>query len=290
MVVESHLERRHTTLADAIRLAGEVDADGETHGPDVEHVRQTFQAERGLRPRRFKFARTLEQIFLAIQIERGKACGAGQRVRRIGIAVKQFDDVLRTLHEGIVNTLAYQHATHRHATRGHAFGKRDHVGHHAVTLGGEGITQPSKTGDDLVENQQDAVLVANGAQLLQITLGRRNNAGRARHRLDNDGGYGRGIMQRDQAIERVGEMTAPLRLVDGESLFGAIIRRGQMIGADDQRAELFAVVDDTADGDAAKADAMIATLAANQAHPRAAALHVVKRQRDFQRGIDGFRA
>ena len=75
-------------------------------------------------------------------------------------------------------------------------------------------------------------------------------------------------MQRDDTIEFVGEMRAPFRLADAEGLLLAIVSRRQMIDAGEQRAELFAVVDDAADRNAAEADAVIAALAADQPHAR----------------------
>ena len=160
----------------------------------------------------------------------------------------------------------------------------------AVALGGEGIAEPAEAGDDLVEDQQDAVLVADRAQPLQIALGRRQHAGRARHRLDDHGGDGRGVVQRDDALELVGEMRAPFRLALGEGLLLAVVGRRQMVDAGEQRAEELAVVDDAADRDAAEADAVIAALAPDQARARALAAHVVIGERDLERGVDRLRA
>ena len=125
---------------------------------------------------------------------------------------------------------------------------------------------------------------------LQIALRRRQHAGRTRHRLDDDGGDGRGVVQRDQPVEFVGEMRAPLRLADREGLLGAVIGGRQMIDAGEQRAELLAVGDHAADRDAAEADAVIAALAADQPHARGVAAHVVIGERDLQRGVDRLRA
>ena len=55
-----------------------------------------------------------------------------------------------------------------------------------------------EAGDHLVEDQQDAVRVADRAQALEVALRRRQHAGRARHRLDDHGGDGGGAVQRDQ--------------------------------------------------------------------------------------------
>ena len=81
----------------------------------------------------------------------------------------------------------------------------------AVALGREGEAEPAEAGDHLVEDQQDAVLVADRPQALQVALGRRQHAGRARHRLDDHRRDGRGIVQRDDALQVVGEMGAHSR-------------------------------------------------------------------------------
>ena len=130
------------------------------------------------------------------------------------------------------------------------------------------------------------MLVADRAQPLQIALGRRQHAGRARHRLDDDGGDGAGVVQRDDALEFVGEMLAPVGLALAERLVLAIVGRRQMVDAGQQRAEEFPVVDDAADRDAAEADAVIAALAADQSRARAFAAHVVVCERDLERGVD----
>ena len=121
--------------------------------------------------------------------------------------------------------LRTMHAAHRHRAGGDALGEGDHVGHDAVAFGGEGVAEAAEAGDDLVEDQQDAVLVADRAQPLEIALRRRQHAGRAGHRLDDHRGDGRGVVQRDEPVEFVGEMRAPLRLADREGLLGAVIGR-----------------------------------------------------------------
>ena len=134
------------------------------------------------------------------------------------------------------------------------------------------------------------MLVADRAQALEIALRRRQHAGRGGERLDDDGGDGRGIVQRHQPVKRVGQMRAPFRLADGEGLLLAVIGHRQMIDAGHQRAELLAVRHDAADGDAAEADAVIAALAPDQAHARALVPNFVIGERNFQRGVDRLRA
>jgi hypothetical protein len=168
--------------------------------------------------------------------------------------------------------------------------KRDHVGIDAVALGRKWIAETAIAGDHLIEDQENAVLVADGAQPLEISLRRRQHACRRRDRLDDHGGDRRGVVQRNDAIERVGQMRPPFRLADGEGLLLAIICCGQVIDAGDQRAELLAVVDDAADRYAAEPDAVVTALAPDQADARGVAAHIVIGERDLERGVDGLRA
>ena len=124
------------------------------------------------------------------------------------------------------------------------------------------------------------------AQPLEIALGRRQTTGRTCHRLDDDGGDGRGIVQTDQPLEFVGEMAAPLRLASTESLLGAVVGRGQVIDASQHVAEHLAVGDHAADRDAAEADAVVAAFAPDETGTTALAAAAVVGQRHLQRGID----
>src|SRR5665647_406956 len=71
VVVEAVFERLVAAQANSIRLAGEIDAGHQTDSADIEHVRQTFQPHRRLRPDRLHLFRPREQIFVAVKIERG---------------------------------------------------------------------------------------------------------------------------------------------------------------------------------------------------------------------------
>src|SRR5499433_2906787 len=277
-------------LLDLAWPRGEVDAGSEPDAADVEHVGQALEAHRRLGPGRLELARALEQALVAVEIERREPGRAGERMRRVGVAVKQLDHVHGPAHERVVDPLAHDHSAHRHAPRGDALGKRDHVGDDAVALGGKGVAEPAEAGDDLVEDEQDAVLVTDRAQPRQVALGCGQHAGGARHRLDDHGGDGGGVVQRDDALELVGQMGAPLGLALAEGLVLAVVGRRQMVDAGEQRAEQFAIVDHAADRNAAEADAVVAALAPDQARARAFAAHVVIGERDLERGVHRLRA
>src|SRR5262245_13459844 len=91
----------------------------------------------------------------------------------------------------------------------------------------------------------------------------------------------------DKTIEIVGKMRAPFRLADTESLLLAIVSRYQMVYTGEQRAELLAIVDNTANGDATEAYAVIPALPTDQAHARGVAANVVIGERNLERGVDG---
>ena len=97
-------------------------------------------------------------------------------------------------------------------------------------------------------------------------------------------------MQRHDALERVGEMRAPFRLALGEGLMLAVIGRGQMVDARQERAKELAVVDHAADRNAAEAHAVIGALAADQTLTRALPAHVMIGERDLERRVAGLGA
>ena len=108
VLVEAAFQRLEAALADGVGLAGEIDADGQADRADVEHVRQALERPSPPAPRPARACRARSnRSFVAIEIERGEARRAGERMRRIGVAVEQLDDVLGALHEGVVDALAH---------------------------------------------------------------------------------------------------------------------------------------------------------------------------------------
>jgi TetR/AcrR family transcriptional regulator len=202
--------------------------------------------------------------------------------------VEELDHVLGAGHEGVVDRALHEDGAHRHDAVGDALRRHHDVGHDVEVIRREGRAEPAEARDDLVEDEQDAVLVADLAQPLEVALRRHEHAGRARHRLDDEGGDGRGIVQRDDALELVGELGAVLGQAAGEGVAGGIVRVPDVVDAGEQSAEHLAVGDDPADRDAAEVYAVIAALAADEACARALALGAVISEGDLQCGLDGF--
>ncbi len=165
-----------------------------------------------------EIAGALEQLLFFEHVETGERGRARKRMAGVGIAVKELDGVFgRRRHHAVVNALAHHHCAHRHAAVGEALGETQYVGDHAEFFARERRTQAAEAGNDFVEYQQDAMLVANFTQPLEIALWRHQHARRAGERLDDHGRDVGGVMQRNDAVlQFVGEMRAPRGLAAAE--------------------------------------------------------------------------
>ena len=179
--------------------------------------------------------RPREKSLVAVDIQRGKARGAGGRMAGVGIAVEQLDLALRPVHQRIVHLAAGEDRAHRNGAVGQALRGRHDIRPDTEIVRGKGRAKTAEAGDDLVEDQQDAVPVADRAQALEIAFRRDKHAGRASDRLDNAGRDRFCAVQRDQTLEIVGKLHAVLRLAFREGVAGKIMRVAQMIDAGELR-------------------------------------------------------
>ena len=222
----------------------------------------------GILEHRREFRRPLEQPASGEFVERGMRGGDTQRMGRVGVAVEELDQMLRAAHEGVVDRRRGQHTAEGHGSVVDGFGKSNQVRADTKEIGTEGGAEATEAGDHLVEDQQDAVPCADLTQSLQVALRRHDDPGGALHRLDDDGGDVARIVQRDDALEFLGEVRAPLGLTARVAHLGRLERVRQVIDArDHQRCEHLAVGRNAADRDAAHADAVVGPLAADDARP-----------------------
>jgi hypothetical protein len=199
-------------------------------------------------------------------------------------------DAFRAMrHVGVEDARMRQHRAHRHRAVGDALGQSHEVGHDARPLRGEGRAQAAEAGDDLVEDQQDAVPVADLAQARQIALRRRIDAARSGDRLDHHRGHSGRIVDRQQRLERVGHARALGRTAMGKAHALRIVGQRQM-RAVEQRPEIAAMPADAADREPAKTHAVIALGAPDQLGTPAIAGQPVIAARDLDRGVDRLRS
>ena len=123
-------------------------------------------------------------------------------------------------HEGVVNLGGRHHCAHWHRTIGDLLGQVENVGGHTKRFSTGVSPASAQPGDDLVEDQQNIVGVAKRTQSLQVTRGRRDDTRRTRHRLDNNGGDGRGVMQRNQICKLIGKVGTVIGHPPTKSILG----------------------------------------------------------------------
>ena len=107
------------------------------------------------------------------------------------------------VHQGIKYAIATHHATQRNHAIGHAFGKVQHIGHDTKVVGPKAHPQATESGDHFIKNQQDAVLVTNRSQALQIVCWRHIPPRASRHRLHHNRRHIARIVQRKNALFQI---------------------------------------------------------------------------------------
>ena len=150
-----------------------------------------------------------------------------------------------------------------------------------------GRAEAAEAGDHLVEDEQDAMLVADRAEALEIAPGRGQDAGRSSHRLDDHRGDLAGAALGDDAQEVVRQLGAMLGLTAREGVALGIVGVAEVIDLGQQGSEGGAVIGDPADRKAAEIDPVIAALAPDQPHALGLAAGDVIGAGDLQRGVSG---
>ena len=186
--------------------------------------------------------------------------------------------------------VADEHRSHRDHAAGQALGSGDDIRRHIEIIGGEGRAETAKTGDHLVKDQQETVLVADFTKPLQISLRRDQHSGRTGHRLDDHGGDCGGIVKHGNTFQLVGKLGPVFRLAAGEGVAREVVRVRHMVDTRQQCAEHLAVGNDAADRNAAEIHPVIAALATDQPCAAALAAHPMIGNRHLQRGLDRLRS
>ena len=160
--------------------------------------------------------------------------------------MEKLDRTFGSRHESVVDLCFGQHRTHRHRTACQAFGGRNEIRRNAHPRRREIIPCAPKTADHFIENQENAVLVADVPEALQVTFGWNDDTSGAGDRLDDYCRDRRRIVQRNDILQLVGEMNAPLWQAARVSVVLQIMGVRQMIHARQHGAEHFSVRRDAA--------------------------------------------
>ena len=151
-----------------------------------------------------------------------------------------------------------------------------------------GVTGATETGNDLVEDEQDAVFRAQLTQALQIAHGRHQHTGAARHGLDDDGSDVAGVVQRHHAFQVFRKISAVRRLAHAVGVARRVVGVAQVVDTRHSQAVGLAVAHHATHRDAAEINAVVTAFAADEACARALAAHTVVGQGHLQRRLHGF--
>mmetsp|Transcript_8222 Transcript_8222/g.23399 ORF Transcript_8222/g.23399 Transcript_8222/m.23399 type:complete len:293 (-) Transcript_8222:291-1169(-) len=189
-------------------------------------------------------------------------------------------------HDGVVDVLLRDDGAGGHHCRREALGRRDDVRGDAEVVHGKRSAEAAERGDDLVQDEQNAMVVADLAEPLQVALGGHEDPGRARHGLHDDRRDVGGAVQRDEVQELIGEVRAFLGLTDRERLLLDVEGALKVIHGGDERArELGPVAPDAADARAANVGAMVGLLAADKDRARPLPAAAVVRESHLERRV-----
>ncbi len=206
------------------------------------------------------------------------------------VAVEELDRVLGGGREDrVVDAFGNGNRAHRLRGVGQRLGHRHDVGRDAEALCRERLTGAAEAGDHLVEHQQDAVLVADFPQPLEIALGRNEHAGRSRDRLDEARGDVLRAVEIDEALQVLGQVGAVRAFAGREPVLGQV-RVAHVRDAGQRGTEAAAVVDQARQRNAAEVDAVIGALPRHEHRAAALAARLVVGERDLHRGVDRFGA
>ena len=141
------------------------------------------------------------EVALEDLAEHGDPRGAGDRVPLEGVPLDEAGVLLDRPPEGVGDRAAADHRRERGVAAAQPLGHAEHVGHDAERLGGEHPAGPADAGDDLVEDQQDVVPVADLPQDRQVLVGRVDHAAGVPDRLDHDRGDRVGVFHLDDLLD-----------------------------------------------------------------------------------------
>ena len=168
------------------------------------------------------FAGVLDEVFAFDDLEVLEAGGDSAGMGGVGVHVAP--GLFGSAGEGVADAAVGDAAAEGEVSAGDAFGEGDDVGLGVDDFGAEPLAETSEAGDDLVEDEDDAVAVADLSDHWPVVFGRHDTTQRLRDRLTDDGRY------------RVRPL-ANNRLLDGErgELTALLGRRGVEFAAVEMR-------------------------------------------------------
>ena len=214
----------------------------------------------------------LEHALALEEVERREAGGAGQRIPRVRVAVKECELLLIFAEEGRVDLLGRQGRGERQIAAGDALGEAQEIGRDRLLLAREHRPGAAEAGRDLVADEEHVVLGAELARGAQEAGRLQQHAGGALHqRLDDE---------RGELVRR-----ARRACCSSASIVGAHAQH-----VEEQRMEDLVEEIDAADADRADGVAVIGVGEREELLLLGAAALLLILEGDLERDLDGGRA
>ena len=137
-------------------------------------------------------------LFVLHRFDRGDDCCRGEGVTRIGEPTGED-----AFGEGVRNRVADDDTANGDVPRIDTLGEGDQVRHDVKRVEREPLASSTETAHHLVENQEHVVLVAQCANTGQVAGRRKQDAGRAGNRLNQEGGNTVGTLGLNRALQEV---------------------------------------------------------------------------------------
>jgi hypothetical protein len=143
-----------------------------------------------------------EQLVAPDHLLHGERAGAGQRMAEIGVPVIEE---ARSLGEGVEDPASHEHGADRRKAAAEPLGDRHQIRRNAILLASVQRAGAPHAAHHLVQDQQDAVPVADLAYALEVALDRGNAARRSpADGLGNEGDHSLGSQLQKLGLELLG--------------------------------------------------------------------------------------
>ncbi len=194
-------------------------------------------------------------------VEIGHADGAADRVAGIGEAVHDRPVFRRGVLQHIPDLVRDHRGRDREIGAGDALGQGHDIGLELVEPGGEPRAGAPEPGDHLVGDEEDVVLGEDCLNLLEVALGRQEDAAGAHDRLGDEGGDGIGALALDHLLEIADHAVGEGDLVLARLAVTVEMRAGGVEDALDRQIECLMVGGDAGHARGGIGQAVIATQA-----------------------------
>mmetsp|Transcript_4682 Transcript_4682/g.18713 ORF Transcript_4682/g.18713 Transcript_4682/m.18713 type:complete len:217 (-) Transcript_4682:41-691(-) len=193
----------------------------EAYVAHVDHVgvRRVKAAVQGIFQYRRHRSGIVVQPGLVVVLDHRDASGRGHGVAGVRVAMEELYRFVRSrAHDAVIDRFRGDDGSRGHDGAREALRGGDDVGVDVEIVHGKRLPEAPEARDDLIQDEENPMLLADGLYALQVAFRRDEDAGRASHGLHDDGRDVLRPMQRHQVFQLICQVGTRLRLPPGEGL------------------------------------------------------------------------